>query len=297
VTGPAATASSGASPGASPEAIQHHYDVSNEFFRLWLDENMVYSCALYDREDELAPAQLAKIDYHVANARAAGAARVLDIGCGWGANLRRLTEHHGVASAVGLTLSRNQAAWIGDRGWRGVGVQVESWADHEPVEPYDAIISVGAFEHFARHDASQDEKVAGYRVFFERCHRWLRPGGYIALQTIAYGNARRSDFSPFFASEVFPESDLPRLSDIAAAVDLRFQITSLRDDREHYERTMQQWRRALRDQRAAAVAMVGERAYHRYDRMCAMFGIGFHIGSMSLLRLALRRIDEPVDRR
>lgn len=284
-------------PGASAEAIQHHYDVSNEFFGLWLDEHMVYSCALYDREQALGPAQLAKIDFHVANARASGAARVLDIGCGWGANLRRLTEHHGVASAVGLTLSRSQADWIRARDWRGVSVRVESWADHEPSEPYDAIISVGAFEHFARHDMSDDEKVAGYRAFFERCHRWLKPGGHMSLQTIAYGNARRSDFSPFFASEVFPESDLPRLADIAAAVDLRFQIASLRDDREHYERTMYQWRRTLRERRAEAIAMVGERAYQRYDRMCAMFAIGFHVGTMGLLRIALRRIDEPIDRR
>jgi cyclopropane-fatty-acyl-phospholipid synthase len=96
---------------------------------------------------------------------------------------------------------------------------------------------------------------------------------------------------------VFPESDLPRIADIAAAVDLRFRITSLRDDREHYERTMHQWRRTLRERRAEAIAMVGERAYQRYDRMCAMFAIGFHVGTMGRLRIALRRIDEPVDRR
>lgn len=284
-------------PGASAEAIRHHYDVSNEFFRLWLDETLTYSCALYDHHDELGPAQLAKIDYHVASARAAGAQRVLDIGCGWGANVRRLTEHHGVASAVGLTLSRAQAAWITEQGWPGVTVKVESWADHVPTEPYDAIISVGAFEHFARHDVSEAEKVAGYRAFFERCHAWLKPGGWMGLQTIAYSNSRRSDFSAFFAKEVFPESDLPRLQDIAAAVDLRFEVASLRDDRAHYERTMQQWRRALRARRDEAITLVGEDGFKRYDHMCAMFGIGFHVGTMSLLRFALRRIDEPVDRR
>jgi cyclopropane-fatty-acyl-phospholipid synthase len=105
------------------------------------------------------------------------------------------------------------------------------------------------------------------------------------------------DFSPFFAREVFPESDLPRLAEIAAAVDLRFQIVSLRDDRAHYVRTVPQWRRALRDRRGEAIALIGEHAYQRYDRMCAMLAIGFHVGTMSLLRLALRRIDEPADRR
>jgi cyclopropane-fatty-acyl-phospholipid synthase len=283
-------------PGASAGAIRHHYDVSNEFFRLWLDETLTYSCALYDQHDDLGAAQLAKIDHHIASAGAAGAAHVLDIGCGWGANLRRLVEHHGVAAAVGLTLSDAQAGWIAERGMPGVTVRVESWADHVPTEPYDAIISVGAFEHFARHDVTETEKVAGYRAFFERCHRWLKPGGRMSLQTIAYGNSRRADFSPFFATDVFPESDLPRLQDIATAVDLRFEIASLRDDRSHYERTMQQWRRALRARRAEAIAIVGEAAFTRYDRMCAMFAIGFHVGTMSLLRIALRRIDDPVDR-
>ena len=70
--------------GALPEAIEHHYDVGNAFYRLWLDESMSYSCALWDGEDDaLAAAQMRKIDYHVGQARAAGAARVLDVGCGW----------------------------------------------------------------------------------------------------------------------------------------------------------------------------------------------------------------------
>jgi cyclopropane-fatty-acyl-phospholipid synthase len=283
--------------GASADAIRHHYDVSNEFFRLWLDDTLTYSCALYDQHADLAAAQLAKIDFHVASARAGGAARVLDIGCGWGANLRRLVEHHRVTEAVGLTLSAAQAAWIGERGWPGVQVRVESWAEHAPAAPYDAIVSVGAFEHFARHDATDAEKVAGYREFFERCHRWLRPGGWMSLQTIAYGNSRRCDFSPYFASEVFPESDLPRIHDIASACELRFEIVSMRDDRAHYERTMQHWRRALRARKAEAIALVGAPAYDRYDKMCALFEIGFHVGTMGLLRLALRRIDEPIDRR
>jgi cyclopropane-fatty-acyl-phospholipid synthase len=281
-----------ANPGASAAAIQHHYDVGNELYRLFLDESMTYSAALFTGDEDLEAAQVAKIEHHIAAAHAANAKRVLDIGCGWGATLRRLVEHHGVGHATGLTLSREQAAWIGER--PNVTVRIESWTDHVPAAPYDAIISVGAFEHFARHDSTEREKIAGYRAFFERCHAWLAPGGHLSLQTIAYGNSRRADFSPFFANEVFPESDLPRLQEIAAASDLLFEIESVRNDRAHYERTCVEWRRRLRAHRDEAVAAVGEEVVRRYDKYFQMLAIGFHVGSMGLLRLGMRRIDEPV---
>jgi cyclopropane-fatty-acyl-phospholipid synthase len=284
-----------ANPGASSAAIRHHYDVGNPFYRLFLDESLTYSAALFDGCDDLEAAQRAKLDFHIAAAHATRASRVLDIGCGWGAMARRLVEQHGVGQVVGLTLAEEQAAWIGER--PGISVRVESWSDHVPERPYDAIISVGAFEHFARHEASEVEKLAGYRAFFERCHSWLRPGGWMSLQTIAYGNARRSDFSRFFATEVFPESDLPRLQEIAAASDLLFEVVSVRNDRAHYERTCVEWRRRLRARRAEAVALVGEPIVQRYDRFFQLLAIGFHTGSMGLFRIALRRIDEPAGSR
>jgi cyclopropane-fatty-acyl-phospholipid synthase len=280
-------------PGASAAAIEHHYDVSNEFYRLWLDDLLSYSCALWDGAGTLEEAQVAKIELHIAAARCQGATRVLDVGCGWGATLRRLVHEHGVERAVGLTLSKNQAAWIEERAWPGVLVRVESWADHDPGERYDAIVSMGAFEHFARLDASPEDKIAGYRQFFERCHGWLRPGGWMSLQTIAYGNSSREDFSPLFATEIFPESDLPRLSEIAAASDRLFEVVALRNDREQYERTVREWRRRLLARRDEATAIVGEPIFRRYDRFLQLLGIGFHVGSMGLFRITLRRIDSP----
>jgi cyclopropane-fatty-acyl-phospholipid synthase len=274
-------------------AIEHHYDVSNEFYRLWLDDTLSYSCALWDGAATLEEAQIAKIDLHVAAARCRGAKRVLDVGCGWGATLRRLVQEHGVERAVGLTLSKNQAAWIEDRALPGVVARVEGWADHDPEERYDAIVSMGAFEHFARLDAPPEDRIAGYRQFFARCRRWLRPGGWMSLQTIAYGDASREDFSPFFATEIFPESDLPRLSEIAAASDRLFEVVALRNDRQEYERTTREWRRRLRARRDEAIAIVGERVYRHYDTFLQMLAIGFHVGSMALLRITLRRLDPP----
>src|SRR5215813_10780134 len=98
-----------ARPGASPEAIMAHYDTGNEFFRLWIGPELIYSCALFEEGDDLARAQIRKLDHHIEAAGAPGAERVLEIGCGWGALMRRLVTHWNVKHVVGLTLSPAQA--------------------------------------------------------------------------------------------------------------------------------------------------------------------------------------------
>lgn len=282
-----------ANRGASAEAIQHHYDAGNDFYRLWLDSTSTYSCALWEEGDDLDAAQLRKLDDHAAQARAPGAAHVLDIGCGWGSMLRRLVQVHGVQHAVGLTLAKNQAQHIQAFGDPRLEVRLENWSDHVPKQPYDAIISVGAFEHFANHGLTPEEKIASYRLFFERCHQWLKPGGSISLQTIVYGNCLREDFSPFFAQEIFPESDLPRPSEIAAASDRLFELELLRNHREHYKRTCETWWRRLRQNREEAVRLVGETVVARYEKYLQYCTIAFHVGTMGLMRVTLRRIDNP----
>jgi cyclopropane-fatty-acyl-phospholipid synthase len=148
-------------PGASKATISLHYDLGNEFFRLFLDRGFCYSCAMYDQESSsFEEAQERKLEYHIQQAQAHGAARVLDIGCGWGALQKKLVKEHGMKLAVGLTLSENQAEWIRSTALPGVEVCVESWSDHEPTVTYDAIISIGAFEHFAR-PCTRPERVRG----------------------------------------------------------------------------------------------------------------------------------------
>jgi cyclopropane-fatty-acyl-phospholipid synthase len=286
-------------PGASKEAIQHHYDVGNEFYRAWLDPNLVYSGAMWGEGDDLAAAQLRKIDYHIGEARAAGAGRVLDVGCGWGALLRRLVERHGAQHAVGLTLSQAQADWARQGADPRLEVRVESWSDHAPAAPYDAMISIGAFEHFARLEFSEREKVESYRAFFRFCQQWLKPGGRLSLQTFAYGNTRsreealRSASTQFLAKEIFPETDPPRLANIAEATEGSFEIVSLRNDRADYARTCRVWLENIRQNRPAIAALVGEEATARYERYLQYSFIGFETGSLDLLRITLRRIDPP----
>lgn len=279
--------------GASKRALQHHYDLGNEFYALWLDAGRTYSCALWDGAHTLEAAQERKLDYHIGAAKAAGAGRVLDIGCGWGSLLYRLVGKAGAGRAVGLTLSDAQAAWISERADALVEVLVESWQEHRPEAKYDAIISIGAFEHFARPDLERVQVVAAYRQFFLRCHDWLVPGGCLSLQTIAYGTARRTDLNRFIIEKIFPESDLPTLAEIAQACEGVFEVTTLRNDRLDYETTLKHWYFNLRAKKAQAAALVGEETVANYEKYLSLFMIGFHTGAMNLLRIALRRVDKP----
>ncbi len=285
--------------GASPEAIRHHYDVGNDFYRLWLDPTLAYSCALWnedDHDDMLEIAQRRKIEYHAQSAHARGAQRVLDIGCGWGAVLKYLVQEQGVRNAVGLTLSQQQAEWIASFNHPGIEVRLESWTEHVPAQPYDAAISIGAFEHFARPEWDDEQKVAAYRAFFARCHGWLRPGGRLSLQSIAYGDVdytrfRASSEVQFIVREIFPESDLPTLAQIIRASDGLFEVVALRNDREDYERTCRVWCSRLTAQRRRAVAAAGADVVARYVRYLRLSAASFQFGQTCLLRIAFRRLD------
>ena len=282
--------------GASKQAVQHHYDLGNEFYALWLDATRTYSCGLWDGALTLEAAQERKLDYHIERANAAGAQRVLDIGCGWGSLLHRLVGKTGVQQAVGLTLSDAQAEWVLARSDARVSVLIQSWEEHLPEVKYDAIISIGAFEHFARPNLDRTEVINAYRKFFLKCHQWLVPGGCLSLQTIAYGTARRKDLNRFIIEEIFPESDLPTLSEIASACDGVFEITLLRNDRLDYETTLKHWYFNLRAKKAQAVALVGEETVANYEKYLSLFMIGFHTGAMNLFRIALRRVDARRER-
>ena len=282
--------------GATAEEIQHHYDLSNEFYALWLDRTMTYSSALWAEPDEpLERAQLRKLDYLAEGARAAGAARVLDVGCGWGSMMKRLVESHGVGHVVGLTLSEAQAdsfeSWADDR----YEVRLENWADHQPEGTYDAIVSIGAFEHFADFGLPRAARVEGYRAFFERCRSWLPLRGRLALQTISKGSNMRFDRATvrdmnFVNEHIFPGSELPWFSEALEASEHRFEVVSARNDPDHYHRTVRHWLDSLRANRDAAVDEVGEEAVAAYERYLRTAIHGFANRHLGLLRIVFERV-------
>ena len=284
--------------GASPEAIEYQYDAGNEFFALWLDEpTMSYSCALWDDDPtlDLAAAQRRKIDYHVRTARAEGASRVLDVGCGWGGLLRALVERHGVSEAVGLTLSRAQQEWVTDFGLPGVEVRLESWEDHEPEQPYDAVISVGAFEHFARPRLSPLEQLEAYRAFFARCHTWLKPSGWLSLQTMAFEETSEWMRYAFahYGRQFIPESDAPFIEDVVLAASPWFNLRTVRCDGEMYARTFAEWLRRLRANREQIVEGYGHELYKRFRQTLSIAEILFQRGHLTLYRCGFERRPIP----
>ncbi len=265
-----------------------HYDMGEDFFRLVLDPELIYSCALFQDGDDLVQAQTRKLDHHIHAAAATGAKRVLDIGCGWGAMLRRLSDHAKVASCTGLTLSLSQATWIRNRPRPGLEVLEQDWRDHVPSALYDAIISIGAFEHFVQKGLSREQRLDTYRSFFDACSRMLKPGGRLSLQTIAY--TQPTDLHPYL-EEAFPESDLPLVWEPLAAAEGHFRLISMVDHAADYERTLKCWEEALAANHDQAVKLVGAAALESFRRYLRLSRFGFKHGIVGLLRISFVKRD------
>lgn len=280
---------------ASTAAIQHHYDVGNEFYALWLDrETMSYTSANYDAKDmSLEAAQIAKLDYHAHSIGLQPGHRVLDIGCGWGGFLSHAVQKYGAIQGVGLTLSAEQKQWVDAKGLPQLNCKLESWVDHHPEQPYDGIVSIEAFEAFARPHLTSVEKTEVYREFFRRCHEWLVPNGLLSLQMIPYGNATPEEFDTFISQDIFPESNFPRLLEVASAFEYLFEIDVIRNRRHDYVTTLKEWRQRLSQQRSAAIALVGEATVKRYDRYFRISEFTLQNGNCDLLQLSLRKINHP----
>jgi cyclopropane-fatty-acyl-phospholipid synthase len=280
---------------ASSEAIRHHYDQSNEFFALWLDPTMCYSCAMWEEGvADLETAQTRKLDYHLEQAGLNAGGTVLDVGCGWGGIIGRAVERFGASQAVGLTLSLAQHDWITAHPHPAVEVRLENWTDHRPTQRYDAITSVGAFEHFAQVDSTAEDRLRTYAAFFRRCREWLIPGGRLSLQTFAYASAktrernRQSAGTQFLASNIFPETDPPLLTEILTAAEDSFEVIRLRNDRLDYARTCEVWLERLSRRRAEAVELVGEKLVDRFATYLKLSHLGFAVGELHLYRVTLQ---------
>ncbi len=289
--------------GATAEDIEFHYDVGNDFYALWLDDTLTYSAALWDgieedgsRPDVLAQAQRAKLRQHLDQALLPPGGRLLDIGCGWGALLALACEEGRAGAATGLTLSRAQLAHVEGLNLPGVQARLEDWRSHVPERPYDAIVSIEAFEAFAGPGLATAERVRAYTEFFTACHSWLVPGGTLSLQTIAFdaGVDAGGPVGAFFASDVFPASALPRLTEITTACDAHFSLTAIKSEPRDYIRTLRAWSARLRTERDKAQQAVGADTYQRYRLYLKTCEVLFLRGEVTLYRMSMRRRPEPL---
>jgi cyclopropane-fatty-acyl-phospholipid synthase len=244
------------------EAIEYHYDVSNDFYALWLDRNMVYSCAYFkSADDSLDRAQEQKLDHILAKLMLAPGERFLDIGCGWGALIFRAVEKFG-AHAVGITLSRNQHDYVREK-IRAKGlaerceVRLQDYRDVPAEGGYDKIASVGMFEHVG---------LKNLGVYFTRIRELLKDGG-LALNhgiTSVDPDSRGVGLgaSDFIGRYVFPDGELPHLSLVEREMSAAgFEVTDVESLRRHYAMTTGSWASRLEAQKEKARAIAGEKRY------------------------------------
>ncbi|BBX82971.1 cyclopropane mycolic acid synthase family methyltransferase [Mycolicibacterium aubagnense] len=251
--------------------VQAHYDLSDDFFRLFLDPSQTYSCAYFERDDmTLEQAQTAKIDLALGKLGLAPGMTLLDIGCGWGAAMRRAVENHDV-NVIGLTLSKNQATHVeqlldGMNTTRSRRVLLQGWEQFD--EPVDRIVSIGAFEHFG-HDR--------YPAFFRMAYDALPPDGVMLLHTICGIEAGQAAalgipltfelarFVKFILTEIFPGGRLPSISMVHEhATAAGFRVTRVQSLQPHYATTLDHWAEALETHRDEAIAIQSVEVYDRY---------------------------------
>lgn len=267
-------------------AVCYHYDVSNDFYGLWLGPQMQYSCAYFRTpEADLAAAQEAKIEHICRKLRLHRGDRLLDIGCGWGGLLEHAARHHGV-TGLGVTLSQEQARLANER-FRAAGVEdlvhVEVRDYREVTGEFDKIVSVGMIEHVGS---------AHLPEFFSLARRLLVPGGTFLNHGITkrWGNPPSPSPHSFVAHYVFPDGELQPISHVlTAAEEAGLEIRDVESLREHYARTLRHWVANLEAAHDQAVAQTDEVTYRIWRIYMAGSAYNFDNGGLSVFQTLLHR--------
>ncbi len=216
-------------PHRARAVAEVHYDLGNDFFEAMLDPRMVYSCGYWRDAGTLAEAQTAKLDLVCRKLGLGPGMRLLDIGCGWGSLAQYAAETYGV-EVVGVTISAQQAAYAQAR-CSGLPVTIRLQDYREVDEPFDAIASIGMFEHVGSKN---------YRTFMEVVDRCLMPEGLCLLHTLGKPDSRDA-VDPWIEHYIFPNSELPALSQLAAAMDGLLIVEDIHNIGADYDPTLMQW--------------------------------------------------------
>ncbi|MDP7737111.1 cyclopropane mycolic acid synthase family methyltransferase [Mycobacterium paragordonae] len=275
------------------EAVQSHYDRSNEFFKLWLDPSMTYSCAYFDENPDIdAPqtktleeAQFAKRKLALDKLNLEPGMTLLDIGSGWGSTMRHAVEHYDV-NVIGLTLSENQLAHCRQKfdemdSPRRKEVRLQGWELFD--EPVDRIVSLGAFEHFA--DGAGDAGYERYATFFKKYYSLLPDDGRMLLHSIVVPTAEEGRamglkttmtllrFISFILREIYPGGKLPQVEQVDRySTEAGFKIERHHFIGKNYVPTLNTWADALEANKEKAIELKGEQEYEtfiKYLRGCS----------------------------
>jgi cyclopropane-fatty-acyl-phospholipid synthase len=273
------------------QAVSFHYDLSNDFYRLWLDARMIYSCAYFtDERNDLDTAQAAKLAHLCRKLRLRPGQQLLDIGCGWGGlAIHAARQYH--VQVVGVTLSEQQAVLATERA-RDAGVSgrvrielVDYREVRAPTGGFDAIVSVGMAEHVGR------EHLPDY---FQTAARLLKPAGVFLNHAISEGRrADRFRGPSFVDAHVFPDSDIPPLPVVtAAAATAGFEVRDVENLREHYVLTLRHWLCRLERSHTAALTFVDEPTYRIWRLYLAGSAHGFAHGDLAVYQTLLAKPDD-----
>jgi cyclopropane-fatty-acyl-phospholipid synthase len=281
---------------ASKEDVQFHYDVNNDFFKLFLDKKYkVYSCGVWDNAQNLEEAQENKLKRIADFAHIEKGDQVLDIGCGWGGMLDFCINSKKVSKAVGLTLSQFQYDYILQNPIINASIQNCSWSDFETNEKFDAIVSIGAMEHFASlTDRKQSKQIDVYRNFFKNCSNFSTEDAYLGLQTIV--TIKKPDTlqsmkdTYYLLKHVFPGSVLPEINEIQMAMHTLYEPYELRTIGLDYAKTLIHWKERLYVNQENIMMRYGKELWDHYNHYFDAARRSFENGYTSLLQMSLRKI-------
>ncbi len=278
------------------EDVQAHYDLSDDFFRLFLDPSQTYSCAYFERDDmTLEEAQQAKVDLALGKLGLQPGMTLLDVGCGWGSTMRRAIDKYDV-NVIGLTLSRNQAAHVQKMldeldSPRTKRILLAGWEEFD--EPVDRIVSIGAFEHFG-HDRYDD--------FFKMAYQALPDDGVMLLHTITGLTGPQmvergmpltfelARFLKFIVTEIFPGGRLPSIEKVEDhSSKVGFTLTRRQSLQPHYVKTLDHWAAALEAHKSQAIEIQSEEVYERYMRYLTGCANGFRVGYIDVNQFTLEK--------
>ena len=267
------------------QAVSFHYDLSNEFYQLWLDPAMVYSCAYFrSPDDSLEVAQRQKLDYICRKLRLNPGERLLDVGCGWGGLIMHAGREYGV-HAIGITLSRQQLALAQERiAQAGLSshceVRLLDYRDGRQLGSFDKLVSVGMVEHVGE---------SALLEYFRCAYALLKPGGLFLNHGIGRaGNRSKPAEKTFTDVYVFPDGELvPIATTLAPAEQAGFEVRDVENLREHYFFTLVQWLRRLEANEARAKELVGELKYRIWRLYLAGSAYYFQTGKLDLYQSLL----------
>jgi cyclopropane-fatty-acyl-phospholipid synthase len=265
-------------PERSRHNVRHHYDLGNDFYKLWLDERMVYTCAYFDTPAAtLAEAQVAKLDHVCRKLRLQPGQKVIEAGCGWGALALHMAEHYGV-DVIAYNNSREQVAFARERaakrGLDGRVTFVEE--DYRKVDQRcDAFVSVGMLEHVG---------LASYRTLGALIKRSLKPDGVGLVHSIGRSFPNRTD--PWILKHIFPGGHIPSLSEMMSVFEpQKFSIIDIENLRPHYARTCAHWLQNFESVADTVADMYDEEFVRMWRLYLAGSSAGFQSGTLQLYQV------------